>query len=99
MDALYAGLEHVLSARGRQAGARSNLVCAAMPGLVVSVAVAPGDPVAPGQALVVLEAMKMQNPVRAPRAGRVGQVLVAAGTQVESGAPLLELTDAEARRD
>jgi 3-methylcrotonyl-CoA carboxylase alpha subunit len=70
-----------------------------MPGVVVAVAVRAGDVVAAGQPLVVLEAMKMQNPVRAPRGGRVARVLVAAGAQVEGGAALVELEDADARRD
>ena len=69
-----------------------------MPGLVVSVAVGAGDVVAAGQPLAVLEAMKMQNPVRAPRSGRVSRVLVVAGAVVEGGAPLVELDDAETRR-
>ena len=69
-----------------------------MPGVVVSVAVGAGDVVAAGQPLVVLEAMKMQNPVRAPRGGRVARVLVAAGAQVEGGAALIEFEDADARR-
>jgi len=47
--------------------------------------------------VMVLEAMKMQNPVRAPRGGRVGRLLVAAGAQVEGGAPLLEMDDEESR--
>jgi biotin-dependent carboxylase-like uncharacterized protein len=95
----YAGLAEALAVpRGRAAG-RSSLLCAPMPGVVVSVAVAPGDIVAAGQAVIVLEAMKMQNPVRAPRGGRVGRLLVAAGAQVEGGAPLLEMDDEESRGD
>jgi 3-methylcrotonyl-CoA carboxylase alpha subunit len=70
-----------------------------MPGVVVSVAVGAGDTVAAGQPLVVLEAMKMQNPVRAPRGGRVGRVLVEAGAQVEAGAALVELETADTRGD
>ena len=70
-----------------------------MPGLVVSVAVAAGDAVAAGQLLLVLEAMKMQNPVCAPRNGRVARVFVAAGVQVEGGASLVELEDPDPRRD
>ena len=85
-------------ARG-PAAARANAVCAAMPGLIVSVAVGAGDMVDAGQPLMVLEAMKMQNPVRAPRRGRIGRVLVAPGAQVESGAALVELDDPETRRD
>ena len=70
-----------------------------MPGLIVSVSVSAGDAVAAGQPLVVLESMKMQNPVRAPRGGRVSRVLVAAGALVEGGAALVELDDVETRRD
>lgn len=95
----YAGLADALTAPRGRAAARADLVCAAMPGLVVSVAVAPGDVVAAGQPLAVVEAMKMHNPVRAPRGGRIGRVLVAAGTQVEGGAPLVELEGADVRRD
>ena len=71
--------------------ARRNAVRAGMPGAVVSVAVRTGDRVKAGQTLMVLEAMKMENPVRAPRDGRVGRVHVAPGTYVEGGAPLVEI--------
>jgi len=95
----YAELADALTMARGPAAARANAVCAAMPGLVVSVAVGAGDMVAAGQPLMVLEAMKMQNPVRAPRRGRIGRVLVAPGAQVESGAALVELDDPETRRD
>jgi biotin-dependent carboxylase-like uncharacterized protein len=95
----YVDLAEALAVPRGPAAARPHLVCAAMPGLVVSVAVVPGDAVAAAQPLVVLEAMKMQSPVRAPRRGRVGRVLVAAGMQVEGGAPLVELEDDETQRD
>jgi biotin carboxyl carrier protein len=64
---------------------------APMPGLIVRVHVAPGDTVALGQGLVVMEAMKMENELRSPAAGRVRAVLVAAGTAVEKGAVLIEM--------
>ena len=67
------------------------LVTASLPGLVVAVAVAAGDIVEVGQPLLTIEAMKMQNEVRAPRAGRVIEVSVAAGTAVATGAALLRL--------
>src|SRR5689334_17055014 len=51
-------------------------VHAIIPGVVVSVAIAPGDMVEAGQQLLVVEAMKMQNELRAPRAGRVERVTV-----------------------
>ena len=97
--AAYAELADALTMRGGPAAPRTNAVCAAMPGLVVSVAVAAGDAVAAGQLLLVLEAMKMQNPVCAPRNGRVARMFVAAGVQVEGGASLVELEDPDPRRD
>ncbi len=73
-----------------QAGGPSRLV-APIPGKVVTVKVAPGDEVAAGQALVVLEAMKMENELAAEQAGRVAEVHVEAGATVESGELLVEL--------
>jgi len=66
-------------------------VKATLPGLVVAVRVAPGDEVGEGDSLVTIEAMKMQNEVRAPRAARVTEVAVVAGQVVASGAALLTL--------
>lgn len=60
-------------------------VHAIIPGVVVSVAVAPGDTVEPGQQLLVVEAMKMQNELRAPRAGTVARVTVGERSTVEVG--------------
>ena len=64
---------------------------APMPGLVVRVAAAVGDLVQAGQALVVMEAMKMENELRASAPGRVKSILVAPGQAVEKGAVLVEL--------
>ncbi len=64
---------------------------APMPGLVVRVAAAVGDQVQAGQALVVMEAMKRENELRASATGRVKSVLVAPGQPVEKGAVLVEL--------
>ncbi|MFL5575104.1 MAG: biotin/lipoyl-containing protein [Gemmatimonadaceae bacterium] len=64
---------------------------APMPGLVVRVNVQPGDEVQAGQALVVMEAMKMENELRAPAAGRVRATPVSPGTAVEKGTLLVEL--------
>ena len=64
---------------------------APMPGMIVRVAVQVGDTVEAGQGLVVMEAMKMENELRATAAGTVKAVLAQPGTAVEKGAVLLEL--------
>ena len=64
-------------------------VVAPMPGKVVRVLVKPGDDVKARQGLVVVEAMKMENELRAPRDGRVRDVAVAEGQSVDAGAVLL----------
>jgi pyruvate carboxylase len=69
-------------------------VAAPMPGLVVRVNVAEGEVVPPGQKLVTLEAMKMETTVYAERSARVAEVLVHAGTQVETGDLLIRFGDA-----
>lgn len=66
-------------------------VIAPMPGLIVRVSVAVGDHVQAGQGLVVMEAMKMENELRAQAAGTVKSVQVKPGTAVEKGAILIEL--------
>lgn len=73
-------------------------VVAPMPGLIVRVNVAVGDVVQAGQGLIVMEAMKMENELRAPSGGRVKSIAVAAGTAVEKGTILVELeADSELR--
>jgi biotin carboxyl carrier protein len=69
------------------AGAKA--VLAPMPGKIVKVLVAAGDPVAARQGLIVVEAMKMENELRSPKEGRVTEVLVAEGMSVEAGRPLV----------
>lgn len=64
---------------------------APIPGKVVAVKVSPGDEVSPGQPLVVLEAMKMENELAAEQPGRVVSVHVSDGATVESGELLIEL--------
>jgi biotin carboxyl carrier protein len=60
-------------------------IVAPMPGRVVRVLAAAGDTVAARQGVVVVEAMKMENELRAPKAGRVKEVTVTPGTSVEAG--------------
>jgi 3-methylcrotonyl-CoA carboxylase alpha subunit len=64
---------------------------APMPGKMVSFAVKAGDAVKAGQLLAVMEAMKMEHTIAAPRDGTVAEILFAAGDQVSEGAELLKL--------
>jgi 3-methylcrotonyl-CoA carboxylase alpha subunit len=79
------------SGRGRRAAGQADALEAQMPGVVRRVLAAPGEAVERGQVLVVLEAMKMEIRVNAPRAGVVGAVNVAEGQAVERGQVLVEL--------
>ena len=71
--------------------AGGEIVAAPLPGNIVAIKVAPGESVKKGQALAVLEAMKMENEVLSPRDGVVGQIIAAKGSTVQTGAPLLTL--------
>ena len=66
-------------------------IVAPMPGLIVRVDVAVGDTVEAGQGVVVMEAMKMENELRATAPGKVRSVEVGPGTAVEKGALLVSL--------
>jgi propionyl-CoA carboxylase alpha chain len=69
--------------------APSGGLVAPMPGVVIDLRVQAGDAVRAGETLVVLEAMKMEHPIRAPAAGVVSELRVSVGEQVENGALLL----------
>jgi 3-methylcrotonyl-CoA carboxylase alpha subunit len=68
---------------------------APMPGLVRAIHAKPGQAVAEGDRLAVLEAMKMEHALLAARDGVVAEVLAAEGAQVEAGAALVRLEPAE----
>jgi biotin carboxyl carrier protein len=71
-------------ARGRRADGPLQ-VTAPMPGKIVRLLVAPGDEVIAGQGLVVMEAMKMQNELKAARPGRIASIPVHEGDTVSAG--------------
>lgn len=78
--------------RGRRSAADSSgpqAVTAPMPGRVIRVLVEPGQQVAADEGLIVVEAMKMQNEMKAPRAGRVTALKTLAGATVSAGDILL----------
>ena len=81
------------------AGKGPSPVVAPMPGLVSQVQVAEGDPVEQGQAVVILEAMKMENQLRAEARGTVSKVHVQPGAAVEKGQLLVELGPREDEGD
>jgi len=81
--------ERATSARTAATKGEPAELRAIIPGRVVSVDVAEGDKVEPGRRLLVLEAMKMQNEVKAPRVGTVARVAVGPGQTVELGDLLL----------
>lgn len=68
-----------------------DAVTAPMPGNILKVNVTPGQAVKEGDVLVVLEAMKMENEILAPKACTVKQVLVSKGSTVDTGATLVVL--------
>jgi len=82
--------EAIQAVSGARESGPSRLT-APIPGKVVAVKVAPGDEVSPGQSLIVLEAMKMENELSADRAGKVAAVHTKAGDTVEGGELLVEL--------
>jgi 3-methylcrotonyl-CoA carboxylase alpha subunit len=78
-------------------GAAEGRLSAPMPGKVVSFLVAAGDSVQRGQALAVMEAMKMEHTLHAPRDGVVAELLYAVGDQVAEGGELLRLATVAAQ--
>ena len=93
LDARAARVRALSADAGSERGAAA--LKAPMPGLVVHVAVEPGEVVEPGAAVVIVEAMKMENELRATAAARVERILVAPGEAVEKGQVLVEFAEAE----
>ena len=73
----------------------SNMVLSPMPGTLISFSVEEGDHVEMGQELCIVEAMKMQNIVRAPRAGTIGKLNVAEGASLVTDEILIEYGEEE----
>ena len=79
------------ASRGRARGRGDHGVMSPMPATVVSINAEAGKPVAEGDTVIVLEAMKMELPIKAPRAGIVKAVHCAKGDLVQPGVSLLEI--------
>jgi len=87
-------VDHLVEVDGvshRIARDESDMVRAPTPAVVVAVHVTAGDDIEAGATVALLESMKMETAVRAPRSGRVREVLAAVNSQVDAGAPLLRL--------
>ncbi|MEO8208796.1 MAG: biotin/lipoyl-containing protein [Chloroflexota bacterium] len=78
--------------RGTTGQSGPTLVRAMIPGVVLRVMANKGDTVEAGQVLIVVEAMKMQNEIRAPRSGAVDRVAVESGSKIEVGDLLVSLS-------
>lgn len=87
LDERTAHIQSLAGAAAAPAGPKP--LKAPMPGLVVRIAVEPGQPVAAGASLVVLEAMKMENDLKAAAAGVVETISVSPGQTVEKGVVLV----------
>jgi len=81
------------SATPKLSVATDNTVVAPLPGVIKSIAVRSGQEVAPDDELIVIEAMKMDNVIRATRMGTVGTLHVTEGRQVAYGEPMLDYAD------
>ena len=77
----------------KHAGVTSASLVAPMQGTVVKIAVADGDTVVPGSLILVVEAMKMEQPLLAHRAGRIANLNIQVGAAVASGVVLCEIVD------
>ena len=82
------------SAERGHAASVGETVVAPMPGLVIAIKVKLGDEVQSGQAVAIIEAMKMQNELSAHHGGVVAEVLAAPGDTVSAGQPLIRLRSA-----
>ena len=72
------------------APSNSHALAAPLPGTLLEIFVKPGDEVESGQVVMVIEAMKMKNSIRSPRAGKVAAVMAAVGQSVQHKQSLLE---------
>lgn len=82
---------HVKAAPKKVSGGAGEKVASPMPGTIVSVNVSDGQSVKKGDVLVVLEAMKMENEIKAPKDGTVTGISVSKGESVDTGATLVTI--------
>lgn len=95
LDQRTHAIRSMTGASAKSSGPRP--VKAPMPGLIVKVLVEPGQQIHAGQGVIIIEAMKMQNELKAENGGIVKRVTAQAGAAVEKGAVLVEFEHAEAQ--
>jgi biotin carboxyl carrier protein len=83
--------KRAVGSAGRPAAARSEEVRSPMPGVVVTIEVGEGSRVETGQAIAIMEAMKMQMEIRAPHAGTVKRIHVGPGQELAAGQLLVTM--------
>ncbi len=91
----YGTRDPLAVAAGPGPGPGGDAILAPMPGAILSVAAKAGEVVEMGQTVIVMEAMKMEQSLKAPRAGTIAEVMVGAGDQVGDGDTLVTLTPDE----
>tara|TARA_Y100001960_G_C14764395_1_gene876037 strand:- start:1087 stop:1485 length:399 start_codon:yes stop_codon:yes gene_type:complete len=90
--------QHIRRTREKGSGSKlgaSGTISSAIPGKIVSILVSVGDAVSAGDVVIVLEAMKMQNEIKASVDGVISEVKCNAGERVEANVPLLEISPTE----
>lgn len=70
-----------------------NTITSPMPGSIIELAAGEGDKVKEGDVVLILEAMKMENEICAPKSGTIKAIYVKEGQAVSSGAPLFEMEE------
>ena len=88
----FAAAPAAASVSAAPALAAGEVVKSPMPGNILKINVTVGQKVNEGDTLLVLEAMKMENEIAAPKAGTVAQIIVSKGAVVETGAPLVVIS-------
>ncbi|MDY6873088.1 MAG: biotin/lipoyl-containing protein [Chloroflexota bacterium] len=90
---IMAAPEPVTTSAAPEAAPAAKVMPAPLPGVIVAIAVKPGDKVSTGQELCTLEAMKMKNAIRSGRDGVIATVEVDVGQQVNHGQVLMTFSD------
>jgi acetyl-CoA/propionyl-CoA carboxylase biotin carboxyl carrier protein len=75
--------------RGASAGKKGEELKSPISGVVLGIPITEGAAFAPGDTLIVIEAMKMENPIQATKAGKVSRIFVKVGETVKAGQPLM----------